>query len=67
MKNYVAGYRKMFGITQKELAEKIGVMPATLCNKETGKRLFSQAEMISILEIFKEFDRSVTLDKIFYP
>lgn len=67
MKNYVAGYRKMFGITQKELAEKIGVMPATLCNKEKGKRLFSQAEMISILEIFKEFDQSITLDKIFYP
>ena len=65
MQNNVAGYRKMFRITQAELAEKVQMQTPNLSLKENGKVEFKQSEMVGILNVFREFRPSLTLDDIF--
>jgi transcriptional regulator with XRE-family HTH domain len=44
----IARYRKAIGLTQADLAEKVGVQPETICRIERGQRAVS-LELIGLL------------------
>ena len=44
----IASQRRATGLTQAELAEKVGVQPETICRLETGKRRVS-LEMLALI------------------
>lgn len=62
----LAAYRKLLGLTQKHLAEQIGISLVSLNHKETGKRKFTQDEMVAITNIIKEVIPEVTMNTIFF-
>lgn len=45
-------YRKRLGLTQKQIAEKIGVTQATVQRWETGKRTPTFAHLLKLIVIF---------------
>ncbi|MDK8502123.1 transcriptional regulator [Aerococcus sp. UMB1112A] len=64
--NKVAGYRRMLGLTQAQLASMIGVSRSSMQNKESGKFPFKDNEKIKLVEIFKEIDPSLNVANIFF-
>ncbi len=44
--------RKVRGLTQKDMADLLGVVPITYFRKENGKVDFTDAEKLKILELF---------------
>lgn len=53
-------YRKYFGLSQEELAQKIGVGKTTISNYEVGIRSPKKPQMIKLSEVF-----NVTIDDFF--
>ena len=51
MINKVKGYRNMINLSQKEMAELLGISFTSYCHKEQGKRDFKDNEKIIFLEI----------------
>lgn len=45
--------RKMRNLTQKDMAELLGVVPITYFRKENGKVDFTDAEKLKILDLFE--------------
>lgn len=66
MGNKVRGYRSMKGLNQKELADKLGITPQALSAKERGIRSFNDQEKVLLLEVFKEIEPNLTIDKLFF-
>lgn len=62
----IAGYRKMTGLTQKEMAKKLNISEGTYRNKENGKSSFKDEEMKSFHEAVKITNPSITIDDIFF-
>lgn len=60
------GYRKMYNITQKDLATLLKVSPTTYSYKENGRTYFNQEEMIKITNEFKKHNPTITMDDIFF-
>jgi len=54
--------RKQKGLTQKDMAEKLGITPHTYRNKELGYTFFNLKEMFKISDLFQK-----SLDDIFLP
>lgn len=44
--------RKEQGLTQKELADKVGINVSTYVNKETGKSSFKDYEIFKLMKFF---------------
>ena len=66
MSNRVHGYRNMLGLTQKELAKALNITPQSVSAKENGKRSFTDNEKVFLLELFREEDNDLTIDKLFF-
>lgn len=64
--NKVRGYRKMLGLTQKDLALLIGISENQYRLKEKGKYEFSQSEMKKIHELICKNVGVVSLETIFF-
>ena len=58
--------RALYDIQQKELASLLGVTINTLSTKERGLTSFTQIEMIKIVEFFREYDKNLSMDDIFF-
>lgn len=65
MNRNLKGYRTMLGMTQTEMAKKIGMVLSTYSFKETGKADFTQTEMEDIKKIINEKYPELTTDEIF--
>ena len=63
--NKVKGYRTMLGLTQEEMAKKLGISVVAYRLKENEEREFTRKEMIMFVDVIKSYDSSVTLDSIF--
>lgn len=61
IKNNLKSYRAKAGLTQGEVAKKIGIAPNSYSFKENGKREFTLSEAKAIADIFGD-----TIDKIFF-
>ena len=64
--NYVAGYRKMFGITQGELAKSVGIGVTSLCHKERGAIDWTGHNMVTITKEFQKYKDDLKMDDIFF-
>jgi putative transcriptional regulator len=62
----LASIRKLYGINQTIVSELLNLGVASFSAKETGKTAFTQKEMITITNYFKEFDSKLTMDDIFF-
>jgi putative transcriptional regulator len=51
--NKIKGYRTMVGLTQTEIAEKIGISRETYTRKESSNN-FSEAEKLALITIFNQ-------------
>lgn len=66
MNAILKAYRQMLGITQEEMANKLGLLRASYSHRECGRVEFTQEEMQAITNIFKEHIPEITLDEIFF-
>jgi prophage ps3 protein 14, transcriptional regulator len=66
MINKVKGYRNMINLSQKEMAELLGISFTSYCHKEQGKRDFKDNEKIFFLEIVKKSVPNITIEEIFF-
>ncbi|SEI59085.1 DNA-binding transcriptional regulator, XRE-family HTH domain [Alkalibacterium gilvum] len=66
MKNKVRGYRTMGGYNQKQLADILEITPQSLSAKENGRRSFNDFEKVLLLDLFKEIEPELTIDKLFF-
>lgn len=62
----VKGYRVMVGLTQQELASKIGISVQSYRNKEKGRVAFKDSEKIFIRELFGKVVKGITLEDLFF-
>lgn len=66
MKNRIAGYRKMLGYTQEEMAEKFSVSKQSYYLKERGTTPFSDEEKLIFREMLRNIFPNITIDEIFF-
>ena len=66
MKNIIAGYRTMLGLTQQDLANKLGISRQAYSLKEKGKTSFSDSEKILIRDLVSEVVPNISIDSIFF-
>lgn len=66
MKERIAGYRKMLGLTQKEMAAKFGISSTAYIKKEHGKTPFTDKEKVLFRDMVKDIDKDITIEKIFF-
>ncbi|QDZ97891.1 XRE family transcriptional regulator [Lysinibacillus fusiformis] len=66
MCNLVCAYRKMTGLTQKEMAFKLNISEGTYRSKEKGKTSFKDKEMKIFYENVKDVNPNVTINDIFF-
>jgi len=62
----ISGYRKMTGLTQKEMAKKLSVSEGTYRNKEKGKASFRDNEMKTFFDLVHKENPSVSINDIFF-
>ena len=64
--NKLAAIRSSLGLSQKQLADKIGMPVQTYNRKENGKFQFKDNEKLRIKELFSEHYHDITIDDIFF-
>ena len=62
----VYNYRRYYGYIQKDFALLIGKDRKTYALKEKGVINFSPKEMLVIRDELRKFDKSLTIDQIFF-
>ena len=62
----VVNYRRYYGYTQQDFSNLIGKDRKTYCLKEKGRINFSPQEMLLIRDELRKFDKSLTIDQIFF-
>lgn len=60
----IKGYRVMLGLTQEEMAKKLGVTLRTYFDKENGIRPFTIDELIKIKDLCNKNAITVSLDDL---
>ncbi|MBK5469479.1 helix-turn-helix domain-containing protein [Bacillus sp. TH19] len=67
MKIKPEGYRKLIGLTQKELAELFGISVQALRRKEKGATAYKDREKVILRDLIREKGLSkITIDEIFF-
>lgn len=64
--NKVAGYRRMLGKTQKDMAKEFNISSQAYWNKEKGKAAFSDKEKIHFKKMLQTIFPDITIDEIFF-
>jgi len=64
--NKVAGYRAMLEMSQKEVADYLGITSQSYSNKERGIRSFNDKEKVMLKELFQKANSDLTIDSIFF-
>lgn len=66
MINKIAGYRRMLGMTQKEMARYFNISSQAYWQKERGNTPFSDKEKIAFKDLLKPIFPNITIDEIFF-
>lgn len=66
MTNHVVAYRKMLGMTQKEMAKELDISEGTYRNKEKGRASFKDTEMHAFYNLIIEIKPEISIDEIFF-
>lgn len=64
--NKLAGFRRMLGLSQEEMAKKIGLSVTGYRLKENEINEFKKTEMIKIHTMVKDIMPDITLEDIFF-
>ena len=64
--NKIAGYRKMLGMTQQDMAKRMQISRQTYSLKENGKISFSDDEKIILKELLIQIFPNITIDEYFF-
>lgn len=64
--NKIAGFRRMLGLSQEEMAERIGLSLTGYRLKENEINEFKKTEMFKIYRMIKDVMPDVTLEDIFF-
>ena len=64
--NKMAGYRAMIEMTQKQIADYLGILPQSYSNKERGEVAFKDEEKVKIKELLNPYFPGITIDEIFF-
>lgn len=62
----IAKYMAIKRVTQKDLAEAIGLSQQSLSLKLIGKADFKRSEMVAIRNYFRDSNPEITMDKLFH-
>ncbi|MGL5383711.1 MAG: helix-turn-helix transcriptional regulator [Culicoidibacterales bacterium] len=65
MSRELKALRARYNLNQSKVAEVIGTTVPTYSLKETGNREFTKSEIDKIVAMFKQYDESLTYEKIF--
>lgn len=65
-KNLVRGYRSVLGISQSDMAKKLGMSTNTYADKENGKRFFTDIEMLKFKDLLRSRGIKVEVQDIFF-
>ncbi|APZ49072.1 hypothetical protein BW721_04885 [Jeotgalibaca sp. PTS2502] len=66
MANRIAGYRRMLGMNQKDLAKDFGISVQAYSAKERGVTSFKDSEKARFKELLKTLFPDITIDEIFF-
>lgn len=66
MTNKIAGYRRMLGMTQTDMAKKFGVSTQSYFMKEKGETPFTDQEKIVFKKMILPLFPKITIDDIFF-
>lgn len=66
LKNKIAGYRKMLGLTQLQMAKRLNISRTAYFNKESGNTPFTDKEKVIIREMLRDVVENPTIDSIFF-
>lgn len=66
MKNKLAGYRKMLGYTQDQIAKEFGISKQSYWLKEKGEVAFSDKEKMKFKIMLQPLFPNITIDEIFF-
>lgn len=66
MSNKIAGYRRMLGKTQKDVAEMFGISTQAYSSKERGKTQFKDSEKVIFKKELQRLFPDITIDEIFF-
>lgn len=66
MKNKIVGYRKMLGLTQTEMAKKMGISKQSYYLKEKGETAFNDREKQLFKDMLLPIFPEITIDSIFF-
>lgn len=66
MTEKVKGYRNIAGMTQAELAKKLGISVQSYRNKEKGRVAFKDSEKIVIRDMLDKIIDGIKIDDIFF-
>lgn len=64
--NTIKGYRNHLGMTQKKLADYLGISITSYRNKENGITSFTDDEKILFTDLVKTIFPNVTIESIFF-
>lgn len=64
--NVIAGYRRMLGYTQKDMAEALNISKQSYWLKENKKVSFSDNEKIKFKELLVPLFPNISIDQIFF-
>ena len=64
--NKVAGFRAMLGLTQKDVADYLGITPQNYSFKERGHRRFNDDEKKKMLTLLRQAEKDLTIDELFF-
>ena len=66
MINKIVGYRKMIGMSQKEMAEKFNISIQSYSKKENGLVPFKDTEKVIFKSLLLPYFPKITIDDIFF-
>lgn len=66
MKNKIAGYRKMLGLSQEGMAKELGISKQSYWMREKGEISFNDSEKIKIKNMLLPLFPKITIDEIFF-
>lgn len=64
--NRLVGYRTMLGLTQQEMADRLGISKQKYWNKEHERTPLTDKEKITIKEMLLPHVKDITVDTIFF-
>ncbi|MGY3763112.1 helix-turn-helix transcriptional regulator [Granulicatella adiacens] len=64
--NKIKGFRVMIGLTQKDVASKLGISCESYINKENGRTSFKDTEKMKFKNLLLSSFPDITLEDIFF-